>query len=107
MPDRPALGFISMLFMRNTGELLATHRRLGGCASDRGLHLQKVYLQRTGPPDSIFDLLGSLLESDDLALVVPTLTHLVALGNPIQIRDHLRGAGHDVLIAIKPAERTC
>src|SRR5437016_2127061 len=107
MPDRPALGFISMLFMRNNGELLATRRRLGDCARDHDLHLEKEYVQRAGPPDTVFDLLGSLLESDGLPLVVPTLTHLVALGNPIQIRDHLRSAGHEVVIAVKPAERTC
>ncbi|HZX08043.1 hypothetical protein [Kribbella sp.] len=59
------------------------------------------------PPDTVFDLCGSPLEPDDLPLVVPTLTHLVALGNPIQIRDHLRSASHEVVIAVKPAERTC
>ncbi|MEV0797113.1 hypothetical protein AB0I34_05470 [Kribbella sp. NPDC050281] len=102
-----ALGFMSMLFVRNTGELLATHRRLIACASASGYRLGQVYVQSPGPPDAVFDLLGSLLESDGLPLVVPTLHHLAVLGNPLEIRDHLLRSDHQVLIAIDPAERTC
>ncbi|WP_020389943.1 hypothetical protein [Kribbella catacumbae] len=96
-----------MLFVRDIGELLATHRRLIACAADRGYRLGKVYIQHPGPPDTVFDLLGSLLESDGLPLVVPTLHHLAMLGNPLDIRDHLNRSDHQVLIAIEPAERTC
>jgi hypothetical protein len=38
---------------------------------------------------------------------VPTLHHLAVLGHPAQIRDHLRHSSHEILIATKPAERTC
>lgn len=107
MSEMSALGFTSMQFVRNAGELLATHRRLDACATGHGFRLKKVYVQNLGPPGAVFDLLGSLLESDGLPLVVPTLHHLAALGNPIQVRDHLRRSDHEVLIAIKQAERTC
>lgn len=107
LQGRVALGFISMLFVRSTGELLATHRRLVACATERGYRLETVYVQRLGPPDAVFDLLGSLLESDGLPLVVPTLHHLAVLGNPLDIRDHLHCSDHQVLIATEPAERTC
>jgi len=96
-----------MQFMRNTGELLATHRKLDACATARGYRLKKVYVQNLGPADAVFDLLGSLLESDGLPLVIPTLHHLAILGNPLQIRDHLSRSDHEVLIAIEQAERTC
>jgi hypothetical protein len=101
------LGFISMQFMSNSGELLATHRKLQACARGHGLRLQKVYVQDLGPPSAIFDLLGALTESDGLPLVVPTLHHLAVAGNPAEIREHLRYAGHEVFIANKQAERTC
>ncbi|MEU4294728.1 hypothetical protein AB0E63_41450 [Kribbella sp. NPDC026596] len=104
---RVAFGFISMTFVRDAGELLATHRKLIACATERGYRLGTVYVQRAGPPDAVFDLLGSLLESDGLSLVVPTLHHLAILGNPLDIRDHLSRGGHQVLIATEPAERTC
>lgn len=96
-----------MSFVRNAGELLAIHRRLKAFATEHGLQLIKVYVEEPGPPTAAFDLLESLLESDGQPLVVPTLHHLAVLGHPAQIRDHLRHCTHDVLIAIKPAERTC
>lgn len=107
MSDMPALGFISTQFVRSAGELLATYRELDACATVHGFQLTNVYVQTLGPPSAVFDLLGSLLESDGLPLVVPTLHHLAALGDPVQIRDHLRRIDHEVLIAIKQAERTC
>ncbi|MFI6826430.1 hypothetical protein ACIBG5_04975 [Kribbella sp. NPDC050241] len=107
MSATPALGFISMSFVRNPGELLAIHRELLALAIEHGLHLTKVYVEEPGPPSAAFDLLESLLESDGQPLVVPTLHHLAGLGHPVQIRDHLRQCTHEVLIAAKPAERTC
>jgi hypothetical protein len=107
MPELPALGFISMQFMRSTDELTATHRKLDTFATNRGYRLEKVYVQNLGPPDAIFDLLGSLLDFDGLPLFVPTLHHLAVLGNPLQIRDHLNRSDHEVLIATEPVERTC
>ena len=102
-----AFGFISMQFVKNATELVATHRKLNACATSRGYQLKKVYVQNVGPPDAVFDLLGSLLESDGLPLVLPTLHHLAILGNPLQIRDHLSRSDHEVLIAFEQAERTC
>jgi len=107
MANTPALGFISMSFVRNTGELLAIHRQLEAFATDQGLQLTKVYVEEPGPPSTALDLLESLVESDGQPLIVPTLHHLAVLGHPAQIRDHLRHCTHDVLIATKPAERTC
>jgi hypothetical protein len=107
MPATPALGFISMSFVRNTGELLAIRRQLKVFATEHGLQLIKVYVEEPGPPSAAFDLLESLLESEGQPLVVPTLHHLAVLGHPAQIRDHLRHCTHEVLIATKPAERTC
>jgi hypothetical protein len=106
MPAIPALGFVSMSFVRNTGELLAIRRQLKAFASEHGLQLNKVY-EEPGPPNAAFDLLESLLESEGQPLVVPTLHHLAVLGHPVQIRDRLRDCTHEVLIATKPAERTC
>jgi hypothetical protein len=105
--DRPALGFISLVWVPSAAELLGMHRKLSECATSHGLRLIRVYVERVGPPSAAFDLLGSLLKSDGQPLVVPTLHHLGALGNPAQIRDHLRLSGHDVMIADKQAERTC
>jgi hypothetical protein len=65
-----------------------------------------VYVQSLGGQDAVLDLLGSLMESDGLPLVVPTLHHLAVLGNPLQIRDHLGHGDHEVLIAIEQAQRT-
>ena len=107
MPTTPALGFVSMAFVRNTGELLSIRRQLKAFATEHGLQLTKVYVEEPGPPSAAFDLLESLLESDEQPLVVPTLHHLAVLGHPAQIRDHLRRCTHEVLIANKPAERTC
>ncbi len=107
MPGVPALGFISMQFVRNAGELLVIHRRLNAHAVNHDLQLTKVYVEQLGPPKAVFDLLRSLMESEGQPLVVPTLHHLALLGNPAEIRDHLRQNSHDVLIANKPAERTC
>lgn len=107
MPASPALGFISMSFVTNTGQLLAIRRQLKAFATDHGLQLTKVYVEEPGSPSAAFDLLESLLDSDGQPLVVPTLHHLAVLGPPAQIRDHLRHCSHEVLIAIKPAERTC
>lgn len=107
MSATPALGFISMDFVRNTGELLAVHRQLKAFAREHGLQLTKVYVEEPGPPSAAFDLLESLLESDGQPLLVPTLHHLAVLGHPAHIRDHLRLCTHEVLIATKPAERTC
>ncbi|MFI5695413.1 hypothetical protein ACIA58_26405 [Kribbella sp. NPDC051586] len=107
MPTTAALGLISMSFVRNTGELLAIRRQLKAFATEHGLELIKVYVEEPGPPGPAFDLLESLLESEGQPLVVPTLHHLAVLGHPAQIRDHLRHCTHEVLIAIKPAERTC
>lgn len=107
MSATPALGFISMSFVRNTGELLAIRRELLALANEHGLHLVKVYVEEPGPPSAAFDLLESLLESAGQPLVVPTLHHLAGLGHPAQIRDHLRHCTHEVLIATMPAERTC
>lgn len=47
------------------------------------------------------------MESEGQPLVVPTLHHLALLGNPAEIRDHLRQNTHEVMITNKPAERTC
>ncbi|MFG1813420.1 hypothetical protein ACGFIF_06635 [Kribbella sp. NPDC049174] len=107
MPATPALGFISMSFVRNTGELLAVHQRLKAYATEHGLQLTKVSVEEPGPPNAAFDLLASLLDSDRQPLVVPTMHHLAVLGHPAKIRDHLRHCTHEVLIATKPAERTC
>lgn len=107
MRDVPALGFISMVFVPSADELHAIRRKLSDCATTNGLRLTTVYVEEIGPPTAAFDLLGSLLESEGQPLVVPTLHHLVVLGNPAEIRDHLRHSGHDVLIANKQAERTC
>ncbi|HZX08207.1 hypothetical protein [Kribbella sp.] len=107
MPAIPALGFISMSFVRNTGALLATRRQLKAFATEQGLLLTKVYVEEPGPPGAAFDLLEALLESEGQPLVVPTLHHLAVLGPPARIRDHLRHCTHEVLIATKPAERTC
>ena len=107
MPTTPALGFISMSFVRNTGELLTIRRQLKAFATGQGLQITKVYVEEPGPPSAAFDLLESLLESDGQPLIVPTLHHLAVLGHPAQIRDHLRDCTHAVLIATKPAERTC
>jgi hypothetical protein len=96
-----------MQFVRNTGELLVVHRRLRACATDHGLRLSKVYVEEPGPPSAAFELLESLLQSDGQPLIVPTLHHLAVLGHPAQIRDHLRHSSHEILIATKPAERTC
>lgn len=106
MRERPALGFISMQFVCSNAELLGMHRNLDACAADRGLRLRKVYAQSPGGQDAAFDLLRSLMESDGLPLVVPTLHHLAVLGNPLQIRDHLSHRDHEVLIAIEQAHRT-
>ena len=107
MPTTPALGFVSMAFVRNTGELLAIRRQLKAFATEHGLQLTKVYVEEPGPPSTAFDLLESLLDSEGQPLVVPTLHHLAVLGHPAKIRDHLRDCTHEVLIATKPAERTC
>lgn len=107
MADTPALGFISMVFVPSAGGLLVTHRRLSACATCHGLELTQVYVEQIGPPSVAFDLLSSLLESEGQTLVIPTLHHLVVLGSPVQIRDHLRHSGHDVMVANKQAERTC
>jgi hypothetical protein len=107
MSVTPALGLISMCFVRNTGDLLAAHRQLKAYANERGLQLTKVYVEEPGPPSAALDLLESLLESDRQPLVVPTLHHLAVFGHPARIRDHLRDCSHEVLIATKPAERTC
>jgi len=107
MSDEPALGFISMQFVRNAGELLAAHRRLSACAASHGFQLVKVYVEQLGPLTTVFDLLGSLMESEGQPLVVPTLHHLAVLGNPVEIRDHLRQSSHEVMIANKQAERMC
>jgi hypothetical protein len=107
MPDTPALGLISMLFMRSAGELRATRRQLVARAANCGYRLDKLYVQSVGPPVTVFELLGSLIESEGLALVVPSLHHLAVVGCPVQIRDHLDHSGHTVLIANQPAERTC
>jgi hypothetical protein len=107
MSATPALGLISMSFVRNTGELLAICRELLALADEHGLHLTKVYVEEPGPPNAAFDVLESLLESDGQPLVVPTLHHLAVLGHPAQIRDHLHHCNHEVLIATNPAERTC
>ena len=95
----PALGFISMYFVRNTGELLAIHRHLKTFATEQGLQLTKVYVEEPGPPSAAFGLVESLLESDGQPLVVPTLHQLAVLRHPAQIRDHLRDCTHEVLIA--------
>jgi hypothetical protein len=107
MPNAPALGFISMLFTRDSGELVATHARLIGCADNHGLVLKKLYVESCGSPNTILNVLGSLMESDGVPLVVPSLHHLWTLGHPLRIREHLRHSGHDVLTAYKPAERMC
>jgi hypothetical protein len=107
MSDTPALGFISMHFVRNTSELFAVHRQLKAYATEHGLHLTKVYVEESGPPSAAFDLLESLLQSYGQPLVVPTLHHVAVLGHPARIRDHLRDSSHEVLITTKPAERTC
>lgn len=107
MSATPAFGFISMSFVRNTGELLTIRRQLKAFATEHGIQLTKVYVEEPGPPRVAFDLLDSLLEFEGQPLVVPTLHHLAVLGHPAQIRDHLRHCTHEVLIAIKPAERTC
>ncbi|WP_433169143.1 hypothetical protein [Kribbella sp. CA-247076] len=96
-----------MAFVRNTGELLAIRRQLMAFASEHGLQLTKVYVEEPGPPSTAFDLLESLLDSEGQPLVVPRLHHLAALGHPLKIRDHLRHCTHEVLIATRPAERTC
>ena len=105
--DTQALGFISMYFVRSADELLMVHRQLKAYATDHGLHLTEVYVEEPGRPSASFDLLESLLQSDGLPLVVPTLHHLAVLGHPIRIRDHLRHTNHEVFVATKPAERTC
>lgn len=105
--DRFALGFISTLHLRDTTELLATHARLINSALDRGLLLMKLYVQDGGTSDTAFDLLEDLLQSGGVPLVVPSLHHLWTLGHPIEIRQHLRSTGHDVLTIHKPAERAC
>jgi hypothetical protein len=107
MSGVPALGFISMQFVRNAGDLLVIHQRLNAYAVSHDLQLTKVYVEQLGPPTAVFDLLGSLVESEGQPLVVPTLHHLSMLGNPTEIRNHLRQISHDVLIVNKPAERTC
>ncbi|MEV0288697.1 MULTISPECIES: hypothetical protein [unclassified Kribbella] len=107
MSVTPALGFISMHFVGNTGQLLAVQRQLQAFASAHGLQLTKVYVEEPGPPSAALDLLESLLRSDGQPLVVPTLHHLAVLGHPAKIRHHLRHCTHEVLIATKPAERTC
>ncbi|MFG1625443.1 hypothetical protein [Kribbella sp. NPDC049227] len=107
MPATQALGFISMSFVRNTGQLLAIRRQLNAFAIEQRLQISKVYVEEPGPPSAAFDLLESLLESEGQPLVVPTLHHLAVLGHPLEIRDHLRHCAHEVLIATKPAERTC
>ncbi|TKK80121.1 hypothetical protein [Kribbella jiaozuonensis] len=107
VPATPALGFVSMSFVRNTGELLAIRRQLKAFATEHRLQITKVYVEEPGPPSAAFDLLESLLESDGQPLVVPTLHHLAAIGHPLKIRDHLRRCTHEVLIATMPAERTC
>src|SRR6266542_3705139 len=88
MPELSALGFISMQFMRNTGELLATHRKLDACATARGYRLKKVYVQNLGPADAVFDLVG--------ALIAPTEVHGVAVwklsGEPFCAIGHLHRA---------------
>lgn len=107
MPATPALGFISMVFVLDTGELLAIRRQLTAFATEHRLQLTKVYVEQPGPPSAAFDVLESLLESEGQPLVVPTLHHLATLGHPLEIRDHLRHCAHEVLIATKPAERMC
>jgi hypothetical protein len=107
MSGVPALGFISMQFVPNAGELLVMHRRLNAYAVNHDLQLTKVYVEQLGPPTAVFNLLGSLMESEGQPLVVPTLHHLALLGNPAEIRDHLQQNSHEVMIANKPAERTC
>ncbi|MER7247591.1 hypothetical protein [Kribbella sp. NPDC000426] len=86
---------------------VAIRRGLNAFAIERGLQITMVYVEEPGPPTLAFDLLESLLESEGQALVVPTLHHLAVLGYPLKIRDHLRHCTHEVLIATKPAERTC
>jgi hypothetical protein len=107
MPNEPALGLISMRFMRDDGELVATHARLIGFADGHGLLLKKLYVQSGGPPGTVLNLLDSLLASDGMPLVVPSLHHLWILGHPLHIREHLHRTGHNVLTASKPAERMC
>jgi len=107
MSDLPALGFISMQFVRNAGELLAVHRRLNAYAANHDLQLTKVYVEQLGPPTAVFDLLGSLMETEGQPLVVPALHHLAMLGNPAEVRDRLRQNSHEVIIASKLAGRTC
>lgn len=102
-----ALGFVSMLHLRDTAELIATHARLIAYALDHGLLLRKLYVQDAGPSQTAFDLLESLLECDGIPLVVPSLHHLWTLGHPIRIRELLRISGHDLLTIHKPAERAC
>jgi hypothetical protein len=107
MRNEPALGFISMRFMRGDSELVATHARLMGCADSHDLLLKKLYVQSGGPPGTVLNMLDSLLASDGVPLVIPSLHHLWILGHPLQIREHLYHTGHNVLIAYKPAERMC
>jgi hypothetical protein len=102
-----ALGFVSMLHVRDASELVATHARLVTCALSHGLLLRKLYVQDAGTPQAAFALLESLLESDGVTLVVPSLHHLWTLGHPIRIRELLHIAGHDLLTIHKPAERAC
>jgi hypothetical protein len=97
--DGVALGFISMLYIRGTDDLTATHARLTTRVEAEGLRLEKLYVQSVRPSTTAFDLLGALLESHGASLVVPSLHHLWILGHPVRIRDHLHHSSHNVLTA--------
>lgn len=99
-PVKVLLGYLSEHFLMTAAELAKARQALVDYARDNGYELAAIYVERLESAPSAFQTLALELDRlDHVALLVPGVHHLAALGSPLDVKQELEKTGTKVLIA--------
>jgi|tagenome__1003787_1003787.scaffolds.fasta_scaffold19747704_1 hypothetical protein len=97
---RAVCGYLRKDFMMQGSQVAALCREVLDCAQKYELSVDKIFVQEVDrKSDQLVECLYAILGADEPILIVPSLLHLAAYGNPIHVKCDFERQGIRVLIA--------
>jgi hypothetical protein len=102
----PTFGYIHRHFMMSGVELASARRSIVECAISQGSTVRAIFVDEVNTaPAALVQLIEAITERGNGVVIVPSLLHLSALGNPLDVRRDLHANGFEVHISDNPAVR--
>ena len=83
-----------------SAEVAELRRMILNCAQSEGMAVEAIHEEELDRiSDQLEECINALIKAGDATIVVPSLMHLAALGNPLEVRRDFETQGIRVLVA--------